>query len=180
MKGIVFSEMVGFLDLFGGQVFAESVLADAGLEHGGAYSRIGQYPWQEAVRVLESASRASGVDSAELCNQFGSYLFGRFTVLYEEIVGRYATAEDLLMHVGDHIHAEVRILYPDTTPPRVQAWPEGDVLRVEYASHRPFAHIAHGLVAGAMMHFGDVRKLEWVHASEDGSKAGFALKIETR
>ncbi len=175
MKGIVFSELVGFLDLAGGPVFAEKVLADAGLEHGGAYTRVGQYPWQEAVRVVEAASRESGADFASLCNQFGSYLFERFTVLYGDIVGRYNSAEALLSHVGDHIHEEVKVLYPDAKPPEVRAYSEGETLRVEYASHRPFAHIAHGLVAGAMKHFGDERKLEWVHASEDGSSAGFAL-----
>jgi len=46
---------------------------------------------------------------------------------------------------------------------------------VEYASHRPFAHIAHGLVAGAMTHFGDHRALNWVGANDDGSRAEFAL-----
>ena len=175
MKGIVFSELVGFLDKTGGPAFAEKVLSEAGLEHGGAYTRVGQYPWQEAVRLVEAASRESGAEFAELCNQFGSYLFERFTVLYAEIVDRYATTEALLSHVGDHIHEEVKVLYPDARPPEVRAHSEGSTLRVEYSSHRPFAHIAHGLVAGAMKHFGDDRTLEWITASEDGSQAEFAL-----
>lgn len=175
MKGIVFSELVGFLDLTGGPAFAEKVLADASLEHGGAYTRVGQYPWQEAVRVVQAASRESGADFADLCNQFGTYLFERFTVLYADIVGRYGTAEALLSHVGDHIHEEVKVLYPDARPPEVRAYTEGSTLRVEYSSHRPFAHIAHGLVAGAMKHFGDNRELEWINASEDGCTAEFAL-----
>lgn len=175
MKGIIFSELVGFLDRAGGPELAEKVLADAGLPHGGAYTRVGQYPWQEAVRVVEAASRETGAEFADLCHQFGAYLFERFTVLYGDIVGRYASAEELLSHVGDHIHEEVRILYPDAQPPQVTVHDEGDVLRVEYASHRPFAHIAHGLVAGAMTHFGDRRALNWVGANDDGSRAEFAL-----
>ncbi|WP_291179502.1 heme NO-binding domain-containing protein [Erythrobacter sp.] len=175
VKGIVFSELVGFLDRAGGPAFAEKVLADADLPHGGAYSRIGQYPWQEAVRVVEVASRESGADFADLCQQFGAYLFDRFTVLYADIVGRYGDAEALLAHVGDHIHEEVKVLYPDAQPPKVTTYCEGNVLHVRYASHRPFAHIAHGLVSGAMRHFDDERKLEWVHATEDGSQAEFAL-----
>jgi hypothetical protein len=175
VKGIIFSELVGFLDRAGGPELAEKVLADAGLPHGGAYTRVGQYPWQEAVRVVEAASRETGAEFADLCHQFGAYLFERFTVLYGDIVGRYASAEELLSHVGDHIHEEVRILYPDAQPPQVTVHDEGDVLRVEYASHRPFAHIAHGLVAGAMTHFGDHRALNWVGANDDGSRAEFAL-----
>ncbi len=175
MKGIIFSELVGFLDRAGGPLFAEKVLADANLPHGGAYSKIGQYPWQEAVRVVEVASRESGADFADLCQQFGAYLFERFTVLYADIVGRYSDAETLLAHVGDHIHEEVKVLYPDARPPQVSTHREDGVLHVRYASHRPFAHIAHGLVSGAMRHFGDQRKLEWVNVGEDGSQAEFAL-----
>ena len=67
-------------------------------------------------------------------------------------------------------------LYPDARPPSVRVHDDGDFLRVEYASHRPFAHIAHGLGAGAMTHFGDARKLEWLYAKNDGAHAEFALK----
>ena len=175
MKGIIFSELVGFLDKTGGPIFTEKVLSEAGLEHGGAYTRVRRYPWQEAVRVVKAASRESGADFDDLCNQFGTYLFERFTILYEDIVGRYATAEALLSHVGDHIHEEVKALYPDAQPPEIRARSEGSWLWVEYSSHRPFAFIAHGLVAGAMQHFGDDRKLEWITASQDGSHAEFAL-----
>ena len=163
VKGIIFSELVGFLDL-------------ASLPNGGAYTRVGQYPWQEAVRVVEAASRETGTDFADLCHQFGAYLFERFIVLYPDIIGRYHDAGALLSHVEDHIHEEVKALYPDARPPSVKVHDDGDFLRVEYASHRPFAHIAHGLVAGAMTHFGDARKLEWLYAKNDGAHAEFALK----
>ena len=175
VKGIIFTELVGFLDHAGGPDFAEKVLEDAGLPHGGAYSRVARYPWQEAVRVVEAASRETGAEFSDLCQQFGAYLFERFTVLYPEIIGRYSDAEALLSHVEDHIHEDVKILYPDAEPPTVTVRNEGNRLRVEYASHRPFAHIAHGLVAGAMNHFGDLRDLEWLTSSEGGTRAAFAM-----
>lgn len=175
MKGIIFSELVGFLEQTGGPVFTERVLAGAELSHGGAYSRVGHYPWQEAVRVVAVAAKEGDAEFDALCRSFGSYLFERFTVLYPDIVGRYADAGQLLAHVGDHIHEEVKMLYPDAQPPEVSAHDRGDSLHVRYASHRPFAHIAHGLVAGAMRHFGDDRRLEWVAASEDSSQAEFRL-----
>ncbi|GAB5348332.1 heme NO-binding domain-containing protein [Alteriqipengyuania sp. 357] len=175
MKGIVFSEMLEFLDRTGGPLFAEQVLADADLPHGGAYSRVALYPWEEAVRIVEAAARASGTKADELCQAFGRFLFERFTILYADIVQRYPSAEALLTHVGGHIHEEVRVIYPDARPPAITTRTDSGDLIVEYASHRPFAHIAHGLVAGAMKHFGDTRRLEWLHASDDGSRAAFVL-----
>ena len=39
MKGIIYSELLGFLDQKGGPSFTEEVLAGADLPHGGAFSR---------------------------------------------------------------------------------------------------------------------------------------------
>ena len=176
MKGIVFAELTGFLDKAGGALFTESVLDKAGLEHGGAYSRLGNYPFQEAERIVGVASEMTGSPAADLCHAFGMYLFERFTVLYEEIIGAYSSAESLLHHVNDHIHREVRIMYDDATPPMIETHVQGDELVVTYKSHRPFAQIAHGLIEGAMKHFGDHRRLVWRNCAEDGRAAAFALE----
>ena len=175
MKGIVFAELVGFLDRTGGPLFAEQVLADADLPHGGAYSRIALYPWEEAVRVVEAASQASGLDFDVLCQRFGQFLFERFAVLYSDIIGRYPDADALLTHVGGHIHGEVRGMYPDAEPPKITTHTEDGKLVIEYESHRPFAHIAHGLIAGAIAHFGDRRTIEWLEKNARGSRAAFVL-----
>ncbi|WP_108791249.1 heme NO-binding domain-containing protein [Erythrobacter sp. Alg231-14] len=175
MKGIIYAELVGFLDHKGGPSFTEEVLAGAELPHGGAFSRVSQYPWEQAVQVVTSASRISGADANDLCQEFGRFLFGRFTVLYTEIVNRYPTAETMLEHVEDHIHQEVKVLYPDAAPPTVTTRKDGDDLVVEYQSHRPFAFIAAGLVQGCMSHFGDSRTMEWVNPDPTGKTAHFRI-----
>ena len=176
MKGIIYSELVGFLDLKGGPSFTEEVLEGAQLPHGGAFSRVSLYPWEQAVQVVTSASKISGADANDLCEEFGKFLFDRFTVLYTEIVERYRTAEGMLAHVEDHIHEEVRVLYPDAEPPQVSSRKEGDGFVVEYSSHRPFAHIAFGLVQGCMKHFGDKRSIEWVDRDPTGKTAYFRIQ----
>ena len=81
MKGINYSELLGFLDEKGGPGFTEQVLEGADLPHGGAFSRVSRYPWKQAVQVVTAASRISGRDANELCQEFGRFLFDRFTVL---------------------------------------------------------------------------------------------------
>ena len=176
MKGIIYSELVGFLDVKGGPSFTEEVLAGAELPHGGAFSRVSRYPWEQAVQVVTSASKISGADANDLCEEFGKFLFDRFTVLYTEIVERYPTAEGMLAHVEDHIHEEVRVLYPDAEPPHVASWKDDDGFVVEYSSHRPFAHIAFGLVQGCMKHFGDPRSINWVDRDPTGKTAYFRIQ----
>ena len=176
MKGIIYSELVGFLDVKGGPSFTEQVLAGAHLPHGGAFSRVSRYPWEQAVQVVTSASNISGADANDLCEEFGKFLFDRFTVLYTEIVERYPTAEGMLAHVEDHIHEEVRVLYPDAEPPQVSSWKDDDGFVVEYSSHRPFAHIAFGLVQGCMKHFGDPRSINWINRDPSGKTAYFRIQ----
>jgi hypothetical protein len=175
MKGIIYAELLQFLDVKGGPAFTEQVIADADLPHGGAFSRISRYPWEQAVQVVTSASRITGVDANDLCSEFGQFLFDRFTVLYVEIVNRYPTAEGMLGHVESHIHEEVKVLYPDAVPPTVSSYKEGDGFVVEYESHRPFAFIAYGLVQGCMKHFGDSRGIEWINPDPSGKTAHFRI-----
>jgi hypothetical protein len=177
MKGIIYSELVSFLDVKGGPSFTEEVLDGAQLPHGGAFSRVSRYPWEQAVQVVTSASRVSGLDANDLCQEFGRFLFDRFTVLYTEIVERYPTAEGMLGHVESHIHEEVQVLYPDAVPPTVKSWQEADnSFVVEYSSHRPFAHIAYGLVEGCMEHFGDPRSIKWINPDPSGKTAYFRIQ----
>jgi Haem-NO-binding len=176
MKGIIYSELVGFLDVKGGPSFTEQVLEQADLPHGGAFSRVSRYPWEQAVQVVTSAANISGLDANDLCEEFGKFLFDRFTVLYTEIVERYPTAEGMLDHVESHIHEEVKVLYPDAVPPTVEARHEGDEYIVEYTSHRPFAHIAYGLVQGCMKHFEDTRSISWIDRDPTGKTAYFRIQ----
>lgn len=175
MKGIIFAELVGFLDEKGGPGFTEEVLDRADLPSAGAFSRIARYPWEQAAQLVSAASQISGADANALCSEFGRFLFERFTVLYPDIVDRYSSAESMLEHVESHIHEEVRVLYPDAVTPKVSSWVEDDGLVVEYSSHRPFAHIAFGLVQGCMQHFGDTRAIEWGEDDPSGRTARFRI-----
>lgn len=176
MKGIIYTELLGFLDETGGPAFTEQVLAKADLPHGGAFSRISLYPWEQAVQVVTATSKITGADANDLCEAFGRFLFDRFTVLYTAIVERYPSAEAMLAHVEDHIHEEVKVLYPDAVPPTVTSWQDGDGFIVEYKSHRPFAHMAFGLVQGCMKHFGDPRSINWVDPDPTSRTAFFRIQ----
>lgn len=176
MKGIIYVELLGFLDQAGGPAFTEKVLAAAGLDGGGVFLRIGQYPWGEAVKIVTQAATITGQDADLLCEQFGAFLFERFTVLYPGMISAYASTDGLMAHIEDHIHEEVRILYPDAVTPKVHYRADGqDAFVVDYSSHRPFARIAYGLISGAMRHFGDDRTISWLSSEPRGNIARFRI-----
>ncbi|GAA0283647.1 heme NO-binding domain-containing protein [Alteraurantiacibacter aestuarii] len=174
MKGIIFTELVNFMEEGFGLVFADEVLVEADLPDGGAFTSVGSYPATNALKMVSIASVKSGVPVDELCQKYGSYLFQRFTVLFPDIMKLYTSVDELLDHVGPHIHEEVRILYPGAKPPSVTTRRENGVLVVSYQSHRPLAHIAYGLIRQSIEHYGDERELTW-ESSKLGDRAEFRL-----
>lgn len=174
MKGVIFTQLVQHLEDVGGEQFVDEVLAKADLPNDGAFTAIGSYPSAYAFKLIEVVSEMTGKPASELSEGFGEDLFGRFTVLYPEIIGRYEDAEAMLGHVGSHIHEEVVVLYPDATPPAVRMTEENGEPVIHYSSHRPLAHVAFGLIKGCLKHYGDDRVVEWVEGG-DATSAAFRV-----
>lgn len=179
MKGVIFTELLGFVEHKAGAEFAEDVLDAAALPNHGAFTKIGTYPAAHALRLVQIASEKSGIPASDLSIEYGEWLFHRFTILYPDIIGRYTTAETMLAHVGSHIHQEVVVLYPDAKPPKVSTVQADGEMVIEYSSHRPMAHIAFGLVRGCMAHYGDDRIVEW-EADADPTSARFVISERER
>lgn len=158
---MIFTELVGFLEATGGDAFADAVITHAALPNDGAFTTVGNYPAGWAVALVEAAASLTGADGNRLCEDYGDYLFGRLQTHFPAVVAHYRSSDDMLRHVASHIHEEVRVLYPDARPPLVEATADGDALRVRYESHRPFAHIAFGLIRACLAHFGDPRVVSW-------------------
>ena len=175
MKGLIFSELIRFMEEEQGTLFVEEVIAAADLPNDAAFSRIGDYPTAHALLLVGAASKLSGIPVAVLCEVFGTFLFHRFVVLYPDIMSSYSNAESMLEHVRAHIHEDMKVLYPDATPPEVTADSQDGECVVEYRSHRPLAHIAFGLIRGCLEHYGENRQIEWVSRSESGDAATFRI-----
>jgi len=178
MKGVIFTELVKFMERVQSAEFVDAVLNEAALPNDGAFTSIGNYPSEYALKMVEIAVEKTGIEAPELCRLFGKYLYTRFTILYPHILASYKTAESLLEHVGSHIHAEVCTLYPDARPPVIEAEKDGDHFSLSYKSHRPMAAIALGLVQGCMENFGDRRTLSWDLAS-NGKSGSFVITPAT-
>lgn len=161
---MIFTELVDFMETTGGAAFADAVLLRADLPNDGAFTAVGNYPASYAVDMVAAASAITGIDGNILCENYGSFLFTRLLDHFPQIVASYTSSNGLLRHVASHIHEEVRVLYPDAKPPLIETVDDGDALRVRYESHRPFAHIAFGLIRACLVHYGDPRGIQWERA----------------
>jgi hypothetical protein len=80
MKGVIFTELLGFVEHKAGVEFAEDVLDAAALPNHGAFTKIGTYPAAHALRLVEIASEKSGIPASDLSVEYGEWLFNRFTI----------------------------------------------------------------------------------------------------
>lgn len=168
MKGVVFTEFVEMVeDQFSPEI-ADKIIMQADLPSGGVYTSVGTYDHAEIVALVVELSRETGVSIPVLVSTFGKFLFGRFTVMYPHFFDAKSSVYDFVAQVENHIHVEVRKLYPDAELPKLTCEVEGDHMNVVYRSNRDMADLAEGLLHGCIAYFGESISIE----RQDGLEGG--------
>lgn len=155
MRGIVFTEFLDFVDQAAGAEMTEKMIAACDLPSGGAYTSVGTYDHLEMIDMLTFLNKATGNDVSEMVEAFGKHLFGQLAGTHPDILGDQKSVLDFLQGIEEHIHTEVRKLYPDAELPKFTTIRDTpDKLTMIYESARPFADLAYGMIQGASEHFG--------------------------
>lgn len=156
MKGIVFSEFLEMVEDKFGIELADQIIIESDLPSEGAYTSVGTYDHAEILQLVTRLSEHSGIPIADLVGVFGEHLLGRFTSLYPGFFNEVSNTFEFLSTIEDHVHVEVKKLYPDAELPTFTAeFPAPDTLHLTYQSGRPFAALAEGLIRGSIAHFQD-------------------------
>lgn len=156
MKGIVFTEFLEMVEDRFSPETADQIIEQANLPSGGAYTAVGTYDHAEIVALVQQLGKETGMDLSALLHAFGKHLFTRFVEGFPHFFEGQENAFDFLAQVEDHIHVEVKKLYPDAELPSVLAARDGpERMTIVYRSDRAMADLAHGLIEGCVDHFGE-------------------------
>jgi hypothetical protein len=154
MKGIIFTELVNFVERHTSTVVSEQIISQADLDTKGAFTSVGNYPHDEALKLVSSAASILETPPEDLMRQFGGELFEHLVTSHPDFFPEHIDdALSFLSVVQSHIHTEVKKLYPESSPPNVSTVVENGKMIVTYDSHRPFAMIAMGLIEGCCAYF---------------------------
>ena len=177
MKGIVFTEFIEMVEDEFSIDMADEIIENAHLASGGAYTTLGTYDHSEMLALVSELSKSSGIPAPDLVRVFGTHLCGRFAANFPEMFADAADAFGFLEQIQDHIHVEVRKLYPDAQLPSFDyEYPSENQLVMNYSSARPFAVLADGLIQGAIKHYGEDINIEIEDLSDGaGTAARFLL-----
>ena len=169
MKGIVFCEFVEMMENEFSADMADEILSSVHLASGGAYTTVGTYDHHEMLALVTHLSEKTGMPVPELVSAFGRYLFTRFVVLYPGLFENIDGAFAFLERIEEHVHVEVKKLYPDAELPSfATSQPDTDTMIMVYTSKRPFADLAHGLIEGCITHYGESIGVAMEDLSDEG------------
>lgn len=167
MKGIVFVEFLQLVEEQHGLQLLDAVIEQADLGHDGAYTAVGTYHHSEMIKLVQALSDLSGVPVNDALRAYGQYLLAVFTKSYPEFFSGISSSIAFLSSVNDHIHVEVRKLYPDAELPSIQIeMLSANEANVSYRSSRPLAYLALGLVEGCLDYFDDGHVAEMTDCDE--------------
>lgn len=153
MKGMIFTEFIDFVEDQFGLETVDAMVEASGSD--GAYTSVGTYEHQEMVQMLVVLSERTQIEIPELLKVFGRHLFKYLAGSYPAVIGDTRDGFTLLSQIDDHIHVEVRKLYPDSELPKFTYEIESDdQMTLVYKSERALADLAEGLLLGCFEHFG--------------------------
>ncbi|GGZ99752.1 guanylate cyclase [Arenicella chitinivorans] len=177
MKGIILSEFVEFLEDTVGPEQAQAIIDNSGVSSGGAYSRVGQYDYQELIQLLTQAVTDTEHETSFLLQAFSDHLFGVFKRDYQVFFDGVSSAAQMLSQIDNHIHVEVKKLYPDAELPKFEYQTDGKQFTLDYQSPRPLAAVAQALVNACIKYFGNREELVSCEIAEDQCAAKFVIQL---
>lgn len=176
MKGILLAEFVEYIEIKLGADTAQKIIDDADLESKGAYSRVGFYDYQELLKLLTQTATETNQDAEQLLSGFSFHVFEMLKRDYGGFFEGVDEAAQMLTKVDDHIHVEVKKLYPDAELPKFTYTETGSLLTLNYSSPRPMALVAKGMLEGCLMFYEGREKLIDYKIADDQKSATFIIQ----
>lgn len=150
MKGVVFTEFLDYVGVRFGDDMVDDMIDAAAVPSGGAYTSVGTYSHSEMVALCEALSERTDVPVPDIVRDFGDRLSDTFARDFPDFYRRATSLFDFLASIDDHIHIEVRKLYPDAELPTFTV-EERTATRLVflYESPRRMGHLSEGLIIGS-------------------------------
>ena len=160
MKGIIFTE---FSEMVESQ-FSPEIIVECELASKGAYTTIGTYDHDELIQMVTKLAEKTNTPVDTLVFAFGEHLASRFATLFPSFFDEAKNMFEFMKTLDNHIHIEVRKLYPVVTLPKF-SFDDTDpsCLVMEYQSPRGFSALAHGLMQGVSQYYNETITIKPEH-----------------
>jgi hypothetical protein len=178
MLGIVFTEFLDMVEDKFSYKMVDDILTMETLPSSGIYSAVGTYSDKEMITLVSNLHLKTKIPLSDLLETFGEYLFFSMHKSYGNMLSEVKTTLDLLCSLENHIHSQVKKLYPDAEVPRFKILEKTDSrIVLKYSSERKLGDLAMGLLRGCIKHYGEKASINKELITEDGSVIIFKIDI---
>ena len=155
MKGVVFTEFFRHVEARHGEALLDEVITAADLPHGGAYTSVGTYAFDEMLALVGACTMATKQSAGEMLDGFGQHCFAQWVSYVPAFFGPGRHVFDILSEINEFHEYEVRKLYPDAELPTftVESRDESTLV-LGYHSAKKLTDLAMGVIRGAALHLG--------------------------
>ncbi|WP_334057619.1 heme NO-binding domain-containing protein [Polaribacter sp. P097] len=177
MKGIVFTEFLELVEEKFGMEMVDSIIEASELESEGVYTAIGTYNFSEMLSLLTNLSERTNISIDDLLLVYGEHFFGVIERSYMGLVDTYKDPIEMLSSIENHIHVEVRKIYPEAELPTfVVEEKSEDLLIMVYKSSRAMYYFGLGLMNRTFKHFKTTAEITLEKLAEDGTEVRFIIR----
>jgi hypothetical protein len=176
MKGIVFTEFLDLVEDKFGLETVDEIIEKSDLKSNGIYTSIGTYDFSEMLQLLQHLSAKTKITIDELLLVYGEHLFSVLRDSYPGLIEAYKDPIEMLSSIENHIHIEVKKIYPDAELPTFDVIEKTeDSLVLIYKSSRAMHHFGLGLMNKTFEHFNSEASIVLEKIKEDGTEVKFII-----
>ena len=176
MKGIVFTEFLDLVEEKFGLEMVDTILTKSDLESNGIYTSIGTYNFSEMLQLLQHLSNNTGLSIDNLLLVYAEHFFSVIEKSYPGLLATYKDPIEMISSIENHIHVEVRKIYPDAELPTFEVLEKTEnSLVMIYKSSRAMHHFGLGLMNKTFEHFNSTATIILDKVKEDGTVVKFSI-----
>lgn len=153
MNGIIFIELGKFVETKLGHGAWKKLLEGAGMGFP-LYVPTQDYPDQDAITLISSASTLTGLPHNELLEAFGKFIVPDLVKMFGHLIDPSWKTLDLIEHTEQSIHQSLRRSTPNVKPPALKCERTSpEEVTIIYNSHRKMCAVAKGIAKGVAKHY---------------------------
>lgn len=176
MKGIVFTEFLELVEDKFGLEMVDNIITSSTLESGGIYTAVGTYSFSEMLQLLTHLSENTGISIDNLLLVYAEHFFSVIENSYPGLLATYKDPIEMISSIENHIHVEVRKIYPDAELPTFEVVEKTEnSLVLIYTSSRAMHHFGLGLMNKTFAHFNATATIDLQKIKEDGTEVRFVI-----
>lgn len=176
MKGIIFTEFLDLVETKFGIEMVDQIITSSNLESNGVYTSVGTYSFSEMLQLLQNLSKNTGVSTDDLLLTYAEHFFSIIEDSYPGLLATYKDPIEMISSIENHIHVEVRKIYPDAELPTFEVEEKTmDSLIMIYKSSRAMHHFGLGLMNKTFEHFNSKATIVLEKIKEDGTEVRFVI-----